>query len=32
MEFEANRSRQIMSLLLTVAVVGGAMIYAFTAA
>ena len=32
MEFETNRSRQLWSLLLTAAVVGGAMIYAFTAA
>jgi len=32
MEFEANRSRQLWSLLFTVAVVGGAMVYAFTAA
>jgi hypothetical protein len=32
MEFEANRSRQLFSLILTVALVGGAMIYAFTAA
>lgn len=32
MEFEANRSRQVLSLFLTVAVVGGAMLFAFTAA
>jgi uncharacterized protein involved in exopolysaccharide biosynthesis len=32
MEYEANRSRQVLSLLLTAAVVGGAMIFAFTAA
>lgn len=32
MEYEANRSRQLLSLLLTVVVVGGAMLYAFTAA
>lgn len=32
MEFESNRTKQLMSLLLTVAVVGGAMFYAFNAA